>query len=111
VKGTRSWLVLGAGGLAALAAVVLSLTLGVGGESRQPSHAEFVRLWQGTRIGEPTQTVLARWPNHPYQHYTDGLRNDCYEWTDVPVPQLNNLPQNIYNLCFRDGVLRSKELM
>jgi len=75
------------------------------------SHAEFVQLWQGTRIGESMQAVLARWPKNPYQHYTDSVSNDCYEWADAPDPQLNNMPQNIYNFCFKDGVLRTKELM
>lgn len=102
------WLALGA----AVAAAVVGLTLAFtgGGGSTQLSHADFVRLWRETRVGQPTAEVLARWPTTPYQHYTDGVKNDCYEFADVPNKRFNNLPQNLYNLCFRDGVLRSKTL-
>jgi hypothetical protein len=55
--------------------------------------------------------VLARWPKIPYQHYTDNLKDNCYEFSDVPDVTRNNMPENIYNLCFKDGVLRSKDIL
>ncbi len=94
---------------AAAAAVALSLTLGGGGGPKQLSHDDYAQLWQGTHLGESKQAVLGRWPV-PYQHYADNLKDDCYEWSDAPNLRLNNMPQNLYNLCFKDGVLRSKAL-
>jgi hypothetical protein len=55
--------------------------------------------------------VLARWPKVPYQHYTDNLKDNCYEFADVPDPTRNDMPENIYNLCFKDGFLRTKDLL
>jgi hypothetical protein len=105
----RWWLAIGAAVVAAAAtAIVLSLTLG-GGGPKHLSHDDYERLWDGTHLGDPEQAVLARWPV-PYQHYADNLKDDCYEWADVPVRRYNNLPSNLYNLCFKDGVLRSKTL-
>ena len=46
--------------------------------------------------------MLARWPKKPYQHYVDNLKDECFEWQDKPL--------YLYNLCFKGGVLRSKEL-
>jgi hypothetical protein len=105
----RWWLAIGAAVLAAVAAGVV-LALSGGGAGGQLSHSDYTRLWQGTQIGESTSAVLARWPKTPYQHYTDNLKDDCFEWSDVPDVHRNNMPQNLYNLCFRDGVLRTKDL-
>jgi hypothetical protein len=55
--------------------------------------------------------VLARWPKVPYPHYKDNLKDDCYEWEDVPDPSRGNMPRNIFNLCFKDGVLRTKDIL
>jgi hypothetical protein len=93
------------------AAVGLSLGLTGGGGSKPLTHADFARLWQGTRLGQQMQAVLARWPRNPYQHYTDGTKNDCYEWADAPDPHRTDMPQNLYNLCFKNGVLRTKDLL
>jgi hypothetical protein len=105
----RRWLAIGAAVFAAAAAAVaLTITLTGGGGSKQPSHsdqlsdADFARLWHGTHVGEPEEAVLERWPKDPYQHYTDNLKDDCFEWSDEPL--------YLYNLCFSDGVLRSKDL-
>jgi hypothetical protein len=99
----RWWLVIGAGVVAAAAAAAaLSVALTGGGAKGPPSHADYGRLWGGTHVGEPKDAVLARWPKVPYQHYKDNLKDDCYEWSDEPV--------YLYNLCFKDGVLRSKTL-
>ena len=46
--------------------------------------------------------MIKRWPKDPYQHYTDNLKDDCFEWSNEPL--------YLYNLCFSDGVLRSKDL-
>jgi len=103
----RWWLAIGGVAVAATAAG-LSLALIGGGGSKQLTHTDFARLWQGTHVGESAAAVLARWPKTPYQHYTDSLKDDCYEFADVRDASHGNMPQNLYNLCFRDGVLRSK---
>jgi len=106
---TKRWLAVGAAVLAAAAAAVaLTVTLTGGGGSKQPSsdqvsHDEYALLWQGTHVGEPMEAVLGRWPKDPYQHYTDNLKDECFEWSDEP--------HYLYNLCFKDGVLRSKILV
>jgi hypothetical protein len=109
----RWWLAIG-GGVVAAAALAVGLTLALtgGGSStpKQLSHADYEALWDGTHVGDAKQAVLARWPKVPDQHYVDNLKDDCYEWDDVPVARLNNLPANLYNLCFKDGVLRMKIL-
>ena len=102
----RWWLAIGAVVVAAAAlAVGLSLALTGGGGSsgsKQLSHADYEELWRGTHVGETKAAVLARWPKVPYQHYADNLKDDCYEWSDEP--------SYLYNLCFKDGVLRLKTL-
>jgi hypothetical protein len=111
MKKKQWWLAGGAAAVVVIAvAVGLSLALTGGGGSKQVDHAYFTHLWQGTHVGEPTAAVLARWPKNPYQHYTDNLKDDCYEWSDLPSVHLNNMPENLYNLCFRGGVLRSKSV-
>jgi hypothetical protein len=103
------WLALGAAAVAAAGlAVGLSLAFtGGGGDgggdgTKQLSHADYEVLWDETHIGDPKAEVLARWPKVPYQHYQDNLKDDCYEWSDEP--------NYLYNLCFKDGVLRLKTL-
>jgi hypothetical protein len=98
----RWWIAAGAVLLAAAGlAVGLALALG-GGGPKQLSHADYEKLWDDTHVGEPKEAVLARWPKVPYQHYKDNLKDDCYEWSDEP--------RYLYNLCFKDGVLRLKTL-
>ncbi len=112
MRRNRWWLLIGVPVVAIVAIVAgVTLKLSGGGGSKQLTHADFVRLWQGTRIGDPRGAVLARWPKNPYQHYTDSLKNDCYEWADVPDPTRNNMPENLYNLCFKHGVVSSKDLL
>jgi hypothetical protein len=105
----RWWLVLAAVLAAAGLAVGLSLALtggGGGGAPRRLTHDDYKQLWAKTHVGEPKKDVLAQWPA-PYQHYVDNLKDDCYEWSDrVPGQQ----PLELYNLCFRNGVLRLKAL-
>ena len=102
----RWWLAIGAVVVAAAALAVglsLALTGGGGGSGpKQLSHADYEELWRGTHVGDTKEAVLARWPKVPYQHYTDNLQDDCYEWSDEP--------SYLYNLCFKDGVLRLKTL-
>ena|SRR5579871_6833603 len=106
---SRRWLVAAGAVLLAALAVALALTLGGGGSKpRQTTAAssgrltklDWRRLWAETQVGQSAAAVLARWPKNPYQHYSDNLKDDCYEWQG----------DNLYNLCFKDGVLRSKEL-
>ena len=109
----KRWIAIGAVVVAAAGLAIglsLALTGGGGGAPKKLSHADYELLWDDTHLGEPKQAVLARWPKVPDQHYTDNLKDDCYEWDDVPVARLNNLPANLYNLCFKDGVLRMKVL-
>ena len=101
------WVAVGAATAAAVAAAVvipLALTGGSSGPKRsdQLSHDDFEALWDASHLGDSKQAVLARWPVDPYQHYTDNLKDDCYEWSDEP--------SYLYNLCFKDGVLRLKTL-
>jgi hypothetical protein len=110
MKKKQRWLAIGAGVAVLATAVGLSLAL-IGDGSKQLSHADFERIWAETRLGDPTAAVLARWPKIPYQHYTDNLKDNCYEFSDVPDVTRNNMPENIYNLCFKDGVLRSKDIL
>jgi hypothetical protein len=111
MKKKRWRLAIGAAVLAVVALTVgLSLAL-TGGGSKQLSHSDFQRIWAETHLGDPMSAVLARWPKIPYQHYSDNLKDDCYEFLDVPDVTRNNMPQNIYNLCFKDGVLRSKAIL
>jgi hypothetical protein len=108
----RWWLAIGAAAVAAAGLAVglsLALTGGGGGERsdggggpKQPSHADYEVLWDETHVGDAKAAVLARWPKVPYQHYHDNLKDDCYEWSDEP--------NYLYNLCFKDGVLRLKTL-
>jgi hypothetical protein len=104
----RWWLAIGTvvvAGAATAAALALSFRGSGGPEqvSRQLNHHDFARLWQETRVGESTAAVLARWPKDPYQHYTDNLKDNCFEWSDES--------RYLYNLCFKNGVLRSKDLV
>ena len=102
----KRWLATGAVVVAAAALAVglsLALTGGGGGSgSKHLSHADYEELWRGTHVGDTKEAVLARWPKVPYQHYADNLKDDCYEWSDEP--------SYLYNLCFKDGVLRLKTL-
>jgi len=104
----RWWLAIVVVIVAAAAAVALALTqTGGGGAKERPrsdemTHSDYALLWQQTRVGEAKNVVLARWPTPPYQHYKDNLKDDCFEWSDEPV--------YLYNLCFINGVLRSKDL-
>ncbi len=108
MKKKRWWL---AGLVVVAAAIGLTLALTGGGGSKQLTHSDFERLWAETRLGDPMSAVLARWPKVPYQHYKDNLKDDCYEWEDVPDPSRDNMPQNLYNLCFKDGVVRTKDIL
>jgi len=65
------------------------------------NHVAYARLWSGTAVGTQLDTVLAKWPE-PYQTYSDGFKNQCYEWWDKPL--------SLYNLCFKKGVLVTKSL-
>jgi len=103
----KRWWLVAIGGVvvaAAALAVGLSLALTGGGGSgpKRLSHADYEELWRGTHVGDTKEAVLARWPKVPYQHYADNLKDDCYEWSDEPT--------YLYNLCFKDGVLRLKTL-
>ena len=61
------------------------------------SAEELQSLFEEAAVGQKESDVLARFPA-AYQHYTDNLREDCYEWRGA----------SLYNLCFRAGVLRLK---
>ena len=99
----RWWIVIGVVAVAAAAAVGLSLAFvggGGGGKSvdTAPVGAGWERVYHESRIGAKQAAVLALWPKIPYQHYSDNLKDDCYEWQG----------DNLYDLCFKNGVLRLK---
>jgi hypothetical protein len=102
----RTLAVAAAGLMVVGVAIVLAIVLTDGGGPKrdgaaaQLSHADYARLWQRTRVGESRSDALAGWPKPPYQHYTDNLQDECFEWQDKPT--------YLYNLCFKGGVLRSK---
>jgi hypothetical protein len=103
----RWWLAIGVG-LIAVAAVALVLALtgtedAPQRESKEFSHEDFAKVFAQTRVGDEMDATLARWPIDPYQHYPDNLADDCYEWSDTPL--------YLYNLCFKDGVLRTKDIV
>ena len=76
---------------------------GSGGTPKHMTHDDYTKIWLQTRVGDPMADVLARWPKVPYQHYKDNLNDDCFEWRDDR--------RYLYNLCFIQGVLRSKDLV
>jgi hypothetical protein len=88
------------------AAVGLSLAIGGGdGDSTAATTQTdstaprgLAGLYAATRLGTKEAVVLAHWPKIPYQHYSDNLGEDCYEWQG----------DNLYNLCFMNGVLHLK---
>jgi hypothetical protein len=104
-----------------VAAVVVTavMVLTTGGSGQRHSASTSTRsavlpdgsykiLWAGTQVGQSEPSVLARWPKNPYQHYSDNLREDCYEWEDEAAGPDKHMPAHLYNLCFKDGVLRLK---
>ena len=101
----KRWWLTGAAVVVAAAGLAVGLALalsgGDGGGNKEVSHADYEVLWDETHLGDAKREVLDRWPA-PYQHYKDNLKDDCYEWADRP--------HYLYNLCFKDGVLRLKTL-
>jgi hypothetical protein len=93
------------GGMVVLVAAVaaglsLGLTRGGGGPSGNDTATglSWAQRFTDSRIGGKMDAVLALWPKIPYQHYSDNLKDDCYEWQG----------DNLYDLCFKHGVLRTK---
>jgi hypothetical protein len=83
--------------------VGLGLALSGGSGSGAPTEVStgVVSLEQRfaeSHVGQKEAEVLALWPKVPYQHYHDNLLEDCYEWQG----------DNLYDLCFKNGVLRLK---
>jgi hypothetical protein len=74
----------------------------------QPNHAAYQKLWNGTRVGSSMSSVLARWPSPPYERYTDGAKNRCFEWLDRS--KTGHKLSYLYNLCFKNGILATKSL-
>jgi hypothetical protein len=108
------WLAVGAA-VAACAGLAAGLTValtGGGGKSAagQPTHAQWEDLWDATHVGDSQDSILAKWPKVPYQHFTDNLKDDCYEWAEQPKTPNTTMPAHLFDLCFKNGVLRSKEL-
>jgi hypothetical protein len=92
--------------IALAAGLTVWLTSG-GGTKASISHDAYLRLWAGAVPGETTTKVLDEWPKPPYQTYSDGFRNQCYEWLDKSIPLRS---ASLYNLCFKHGKLVSKSL-
>jgi hypothetical protein len=88
--------------VAAAAGLSLALVGGGGsgrsGETEPVTGLDWEQRFAKSHVGAKRGTVLALWPKIPYQHYSDNLREDCYEWQG----------DNLYNLCFKNGVLRLK---
>lgn len=98
------WLLAGVAVLAVAVAAGLSIALTGGGGSEQvvtaerPAGPTWEQLYRESHVGAKEAAVLGLWPKIPYQHYSDNLKDDCYEWQG----------DNLYNLCFKGGILRSK---
>jgi hypothetical protein len=84
------------------ASVALAVGLSGGGSTPTLTHVAFARLYTETAIGDSRTKVMSEWPKKPYQTYSDGFKNQCFEWWDRPL--------SLYNLCFRKGVLVTKSL-
>jgi hypothetical protein len=99
---TRWWLLIGAVVVVAAVGVGLGLALTGGSDGEQTTAGAppvtLGGLYALTKVGDKESDVLARWPKIPYQHYKDNLQEDCYEWQG----------ENLYDLCFRNGVLALK---
>ena len=99
---TARWLLAGAVAILALGLAV-GLSLAYGGGTKPPappatvSAEELQSLFEEAKVGQKKSDVLPRFPR-PYQHYRDNLGEDCYEWRGA----------NLYDLCFRAGVLHLK---
>jgi hypothetical protein len=100
----RWWVVIGA--VAGFAAVAGGLSLAFTGgdrsggssDTRQGPGLTWEQRFSASRVGARKEAVLALWPRIPYQHYSDNLKEDCYEWQG----------DNLYDLCFLGGVLHLK---
>jgi hypothetical protein len=99
----RWWAVAGAC-VALVAALGIGLGIVLAGNDRSDAATTTVRgmsweqLYAAAKVGQKKARVLAKWPKIPYQHYSDNLSDDCYEWQG----------DNLYDLCFKYGVLRMK---
>jgi hypothetical protein len=118
MSGKRWWVAAGAIVLVA-GMITVAVVMTEGGGRRAASASEssssavlpddrYAILWAATRVGQSKTSVLSRWPKTPYQHYRDNLAEDCYEWEDVAAGPDNHQPAHLYNLCFKNGVLRLK---
>jgi hypothetical protein len=82
-------------------AVGLTLWLTSGSSKSQPSPQAYAGLYAAAIDGKTTTGILDQWPK-PYETYHDSNGSQCYEWFDRP--------SILYNLCFKNGVLKSKGL-
>ena len=97
------------GGVIAVLVVVGIVLTGadlLSSSARTPSaitfdHMRYVRSFDSTTIGKTRISLLVQWPK-PYQSYHDQSGHSCFEWWDKPL--------NLYNLCFRKGVLITKSI-
>ena len=88
--------------LVAVAAGLSAFLMSRGGKgTTQSTGVTYAQLWRGTQIGSSMPVVLARWPK-PYQKSADGSQQQCFEWWDKPT--------YLYNLCFKSGVLISRDI-
>jgi hypothetical protein len=87
--------------VALAAGIALSRPMG-GGGSKKVSHAAYMQMYTAAVPGKTENSILDQWPKPPYQSYHDNFNDHCYQWIDKPVA--------LYNLCFKDGKLVSKDL-
>jgi hypothetical protein len=100
----KQWIVVIGAVVVLAAAGGLALAFVGGGGNGRPDETKpgigltWEQRFAASHVGAGKAAVLALWPRIPYQHYSDNLKEDCYEWQG----------DNLYDLCFRDGVLHLK---
>jgi hypothetical protein len=101
-NGTRIRLVVVAGAVIVVAAIVAITVFATskGTTNPSPTHFAYRQLFNSAVVGTTKISVLKQWPK-PYQVYT-AKPDQCFEWYDNHVA--------LYNLCFLNGVLHAKDL-
>jgi hypothetical protein len=85
-----------------IVALAVGLTLWLTSDDEQTplSHEAYAQLYDRAVLQQTRIAVIDDWPKPPYQDFHDNAQNRCFEWWDKPVA--------LYTLCFKNGLLASK---